>query len=220
MQRNGTPMNTIASLALASATALACGAAQAEDNIVKLGVSVYTTHSKTSGISGIGVPPGAADATTGDATTAIFTYERLVTPNVGIEVVLGYPPTIKADAVGSVAFLGDDILSARSVSPTLLLNWHFGDAGATWRPYVGIGVNFTRFTDIKSSLASDVQMSDSWGIAGQVGINYAINKNWGLFGSIAALKVKSDLVAVGSTVLRTTIDFRPIVYSLGVSYAF
>lgn len=219
MQRNGRPMNTIASLALASAAALACAAARAEDNIVKLGISQYTTHSKTTGISGIGVPPGA-DATTGDATTAIFTYERLVTPNVGVEFVLGYPPTIKANATGSVAFLGDGVLSAKSVSPTLIFNWHFGEAGDTWRPYVGIGVNFTRFTNIKSSLATDVQMSDSWGIAGQVGINYAIDKNWGLFGSIAALKVKSDLVASGSTVLTTTIDFRPIVYSLGVSYAF
>jgi outer membrane protein len=212
-------MKTIASLALASAAALACGAAQAEDNIVKLGVSQYTTHSKTTGVTGIGVPPGA-DATTTDATTAIFTYERMVMPNLGVELVLGYPPTIKGNAAGSVAFLGDDILSAKNVSPTLLLNWHFGEAGDTWRPYVGIGVNFTRFTDIKSSLATDVQMSDSWGIAGQVGINYAIDKNWGLFGSIAALKVKSDLVAAGSTVLTTTIDFRPIVYSLGVSYAF
>jgi outer membrane protein len=212
-------MKTIATLALASAAAIACGAAQAEDNIVKLGVSQYTTHSKTTGVTGIGVPPGA-DATTTDATTAIFTYERMVMPNLGVELVLGYPPTIKGNAAGSVAFLGDDILSAKNVSPTLLLNWHFGEAGDTWRPYVGIGVNFTRFTDIKSSLATDVQMSDSWGIAGQVGINYAIDKNWGLFGSIAALKVKSDLVAAGSTVLTTTIDFRPIVYSLGVSYAF
>jgi outer membrane protein len=141
-------------------------------------------------------------------------------PNVGIELVIGVPPTIKGNAAGTVAFLGDDILSAKSVSPTLLVNYHFGSAGDTWRPYVGLGINYTRFIDAKSSLATDVSLGDSWGIAGQIGLNYAINNNWGLFGSIAALQVKSKLVASGPSVLTTTIDFRPVVYSFGASYAF
>jgi outer membrane protein W len=32
--------------------------------------------------------------------------------------------------------------------------------------------------------------------------------------------VKTDLVATGSTVLTTTIDFKPITYTVGVSYRF
>jgi outer membrane protein len=219
MQRIGTPMKTIALLAAACGIALTCGVAQAEDNIVKFAVSEYTTHSKTSGLSGIGVPPGA-DATTSNATTVIFTYERLVMPNVGVELVVGVPPTIKGNGAGSVAFLGDNILSAKSVSPTLLVNYHFGSAGDTWRPYVGVGVNYTRFIDANSSLATNVSLGDSWGAAGQIGLNYAINNNWGLFGSIAAVQVKSKLVASGPSLLTTTIDFRPIIYSFGVSYAF
>ena len=54
----------------------------------------------------------------------------------------------------------------------------------------------------------------------QAGVDYFFNKQWGLFASVAAVKVKSDLVATGSTVLTTTIDFRPLVYSAGVSYRF
>jgi hypothetical protein len=41
-----------------------------------------------------------------------------------------------------------------------------------------------------------------------------------MFASVARVDVKSDLVAVGSTVLTTTIDFRPVTYSLGVWYRF
>ena len=104
-------------------------AAPTADNVVKLGVTDYDTHSKTNGISGIGVPPGA-DAEVGSATTAIFVYERLFTPNIGLEFVLGIPPRIKAKATGSVAFLGDDVLSAKNVAPTLLLNYHFFGSGA------------------------------------------------------------------------------------------
>ena len=206
-------------LAAAAVLALSVGAAQAQDNIFKAGVARYTTHSQTNGITGIGVPPGA-DAKVGNATALIFTYERLVQPNLGIEFVLGIPPTIHAKGAGTTAFLGDDVLSAKNVAPTLLFNYHFGVAGDTWRPYLGVGINYTKFTDAKSVLAPDVKLSDSVGLAAQAGVDYALDKQWGLFGSISALKVKSDLVAVGSSVLQTTIDFRPIVYSFGVSYKF
>jgi outer membrane protein len=201
-----------------SAAALLAPVAQAQDNVLKIGLTRYDTHAKTNGIRGIGVPPGA-DAEVGDATTVIFVYERLLTPNVGVELVLGIPPKIKARASGSVAFLGE-VLTARNVAPTLIVNYHFGQPGDTWRPYVGAGINYTRFTDIKSTLAPKVEMSDSVGPMVQAGVDYTINKEWSLFASIAAVKVKSDLVASGATVLQTTIDFRPTTYSFGASYRF
>jgi len=210
-------------LSLVVATALACGAfaAQAQDNVFKIGVTRYDTHAKTNGISGIGVPPGA-DATVGDATTVIFVYERLFGPNWGAEIVLGVPPTVKAKASGSVAFLNatGTVLSAKHLAPTLLVNYHFLAPGATFRPYVGAGINYTRFTDVKSSLAPDVEMGSSWGPAVQVGVNYAISKDIDAFFSLAAVKVKSKVVATGATVLTTTVDFRPTIYSAGVAYRF
>jgi outer membrane protein len=202
-----------------TAAMLVAVTATAQENVVKVAVTEYTTHAQTNGISGIGVPPGA-DATVGNATTAVFTYERLLTPNVGAEIALGVPPTIKANAAGSVAFLGNDILSAKIVAPAFFLNYHFGAVGDTWRPYLGIGFNYTRFMSIQSTLASSVQMSDSWGWAVKGGVAYAVDKQWSLFGSVAALEVKTKLVASGATVLQTSIDFKPIVYTLGAAYSF
>jgi outer membrane protein len=193
--------------------------AAAQDNVVKFGVSEYTTHSRTNGISGVGVPAGA-DAETGNSTTVILVYERMFTPNIGGEFVIGLPPKIKAKATGTVAFLGDDVLSARNVSPTLFLNFHFGTPGDVWRPYLGAGINYTRFVRVESKLAPDVKMSDSTGWAAQAGVDYTLNREWSLFASVAALKVKSKVVASGSTVLQTTIDFRPIVYTVGLGYRF
>jgi outer membrane protein len=204
---------------LFAAALLACGSACAQDNILKLGVIRYDTHSQSTGIQGIGIPAGA-DAETGDANTVIVVYERMFTPNFGAEIVLGVPPKITARATGSVAFLGDDVLSAKNVAPTLLFNYHFGNASDTWRPYVGAGVNFTRFVDIKSPLAPDIAMSDSVGLAFQAGVDYALSRQWGLFASIAKVHVQTDLVAVGSTVLTTTINLRPVTYNVGVSYRF
>jgi outer membrane protein len=209
---------TIRSLSLLLAATLLSGGAWAQLNTAKLGVIYYQTHARTNGITGLGVPPGA-DADVGNATTLLFTYEREIMPHVGIEAVLGWPPTIKARGAGTVPFLGE-VLSAKNVAPTLLLNYRFGDAGAVLRPYVGLGVNYTHFAEAKTPYGWDVNLSDSWGWAAQAGMDYAINREWGLFASIAAVRVKSDLVAIGAAVLRTTIDFRPITYAAGVSYKF
>ncbi|MEP6874938.1 MAG: OmpW family outer membrane protein [Burkholderiales bacterium] len=198
---------------------LVCGAAQAQDNSLKFGVAEYTTHSRTNGVSGVGVPPGA-DAETGNATTLVVDYERLINPSWGVSLAIGIPPKIKAKATGSVAFLGDDVLTAKNVSPTLFVNYHFGAAGDTWRPYLGLGINYTKFVGIESKLASDVQMSDSVGPAATAGLEYALSKDWSLWASVTALKVKSDVVATGATVLTTTIDFRPVVYTFGAVYKF
>jgi len=203
---------------VAVATLAGSCAAQAQDNVVKLGLTRYDTHARTTGIQGIGVPAGA-DAAVGDATTLIAVYERLLSPNMGVELVLGVPPKISSRATGSVAFLGE-VLTARNVAPTLLFNYHFGDSANQVRPYVGVGLNWTRFVGVKSTLAPSVEMSDSFGWAVQGGVSVALDKRWGMFASVATLKVKSDLVAAGSTVLTTTIDFRPVVYSAGVSYCF
>ena len=199
---------------------LACGVAAAADgeNIVKLGVARYDTHSCTTGIVGTGVPPGA-DARTRDATTLVFAYERMLGLNLGVELVMGVPPTIKADATGSIAGPGSDILSAKAIAPTLLLSYHFGDVQSRLRPYVGAGVNYTHFANIRSKLG-DAHLSDSTGLALELGLRYSLTKEWGMFASIVKVDAKTRLTTTGGADLGTTIDLKPLVYSAGVSYAF
>lgn len=208
-----------AALAVTLALAAAAAHAQQPPNTFKIGAILYQPHSKTDGIRGIGVPPGA-DAEVGSATTLLLTYERALTPNVGVELVLGVPPRIKAKATGTVAFLGDDVLSAKNVAPTLFVTYHFGAPGDRLRPYAGLGINYTKFASPRSKLADNVELSDSTGLAMHLGADYAVGNNWGLFASIARVDVKSKLVATGTTVLESTIDFRPTTYSLGAYFRF
>jgi outer membrane protein len=210
-----TPIRTLAVLAVASALS---APALAQLNTFKAGAIRYQPDAKTSGITGLGVPPGA-DADIGSVDTLVLTYERALTPHIGVEFVLGVPPTVKARGAGSVAFLGE-VLSAKNLAPTLLVNYHFGDVGARLRPYVGLGLNYTKFIGKKTPYAWTIHLSDSLGLAAQAGVDYSIDKQWGLFASVGAVKVKSDLVAVGATVLQTTIDFRPVTFAAGVSYKF
>lgn len=208
------------SIAAAAATTLGTAQAQSTDtlNTVKLGVTYYQTHSQTNGVTGLGVPAGA-DAKVGNATTVIGVYERQIAPDLGLELVLGVPPTIKAKGAGTVEFLGE-VLSAKNVAPTLFATYHFGQKGQTLRPYAGLGVNYTKFTGVTTPYGWKVNLSDSWGLAGQVGVDYALTPQLGLWSSVAMVQVKSKLVAVGANVLQSTIDFKPIVYSAGVSYKY
>jgi outer membrane protein len=213
------PIRLVALAALA-ATGLAApvlAQAQAQGITVKGGVIQYNTNSKTDGVTGVGIPAGA-DAKTGNATTALLTFEYEFLPSVGVELVLGIPPKITAKGTGSVAFLGE-VLSARNVAPTLLFNYHF-DLGGGFRPYIGLGVNYTKFIDVKSPYFADVKLSDSKGLAGQIGFDYDISKDWGLFASVGKAQVKSKVVAQGATVLQSTIDFRPITFAFGAGYKF
>ena len=210
--------NRFIAIHVATVATLACAGAQAQVHTLKLGVAQYTTHERTTGVTGVGIPAGA-DATIGDAGTVLLVYEYTLQPNLGIELVLGIPPKIKARASGSVAFLGD-VLTAKNLGPTVLLTYHFGQAGDSLRPYVGLGVNYTKFTGVTTPYGWQVSLSDSVGLAGHVGLDYAIDKQWGLYASVAAAKVKSDLVAVSGTVLQTTIDFKPIIYSAGLLFRF
>ncbi len=216
------PLAIVVGLVVASSTA------QAQDNMIKFGVVYYDTNSSTSGLTATPpVLPAGADAKTGDATTVVLAYERALTPNIGIKLDLGWPPTIKAEATGPIAGLGE-ILSAKNVSPTVFLTYAFGQPGDTWRPSVAAGLNYTYFADAKSPYSNDIEMSDSWGLALQVGLDYAIDKNWGLFASVTRIDVKTDVVAKGVRVpgvpvpidLATSVDFKPWTYSIGLSYRF
>ena len=83
-----------------------------------------------------------------------------------------------------------------------------------------MGVNYTRFADAKPTEGWQLSLSDRWGLAAQAGVGFAINCQWSLLASVGAAQVKSNLVAIGAAVLRTTIDFSPITLAAGESFKF
>lgn len=211
---------TIRALAVA-ALAAGAAAAQAQDypvNVLKAGITRYDTHAQTKGVTGLGVPPGA-DAETTDATTVVFIYERMLSPNLGVELVLGVPPKIEGYAKGSVDYLGK-VVEARSVAPTLLVNWHFRQPSDAFRPYVGLGINYTHFSNRKSPYGWKIHMEDSWGPAAEAGFSYKFDRQWGAFASVAVIHVKSELVGEGPAIIKTEVNYRPVVFTGGVSYSF
>ncbi len=135
----------------------------------------------------------------GAANTAGVNVKQAVTPeldltymftkNIGAELILG---TSKHNVTSG----GGDIGSVWVLPPTLTLQYHFMP-DADFRPYVGAGINYTRFYNTNFKTAEALTGADSvnikknsWGGALQIGADYAINKN--VFVNLDVKKVWMD----------------------------
>jgi outer membrane protein len=134
------------------------------------------------------------------------------TKNIAAELVLTYPQTVDITASGA------QIGKIKALPPSLLVQYHFTDLGA-FKPYVGLGVNYTLFFSRDNILGGGASVDrSSLGLAAQVGFDYMFNKNWGLNLDVKYIQMETD-VAVGGTKIGT-LNLSPVTAGVGVSYRF
>ena len=132
------------------------------------------------------------------------------TRNIALELIAA---TTKHD----VSSFGADIGSVKVLPPTLTLQYHFTDLGA-FKPYVGVGLNYTHFYD-QNLLAGAVKVDgSSWGAALQAGLDYSLDKNWVLNADVKYIWMKTDASMLG--VPLGTLTLNPWVFGVGVGYRF
>lgn len=122
------------------------------------------------GIPALGVPAGV-QAEVGNAGSAFVSLGRFLTPHWAIEgVILALPFEHEVRGAGTIARLGP-VATLKQLPPTLILHRYFGDAAASFRPALGLGINYTRFFGAKATPALEqytggpttVSLSSSWG---------------------------------------------------------
>ena len=75
---------------------------------------------------------------------------------------------------------GTKIGSTKQMPPTVSLQYHFQPT-EKFQPYVGFGINYTNFFSEKTTgplEGSDLNLGDSWGLAGQIGFDVLFNDDW------------------------------------------
>jgi outer membrane protein len=140
-----------------------------------------------------------------------FTY--MITNNIGAELILG-TSRHEVDA-GST-----DLGKVSVLPPTLTLQYHFTPQ-ATFRPYVGAGLNYTRFYDNELNAGVNTPLSvksNSFGPALQVGADYMITKSFFVNVDVKKLWVKTDVSLAGAPL--GTLTLNPWVYGIGVGTTF
>jgi len=140
-----------------------------------------------------------------------FTY--FVTRNIGLELILA---TKKHTITSNGAGIGDVSL----LPPTLTVQYHFAPDSPSFRPYVGAGVNYTRFYDINLLNGAATVDKSSWGGAIQLGADFPINKTFFINVDVKKIWIDTDvkLTATGATAANFKIN--PVIFGLGVGMKF
>lgn len=112
------------------------------------------------------VVDGTLDVEVGSDTQLSLTAEYFFTDNIGLEILAATPFTHDID-VGDGAVTGE----TKHLPPTVSVNYHFTQFSG-FKPYVGVGINYTNFFEEKSS-AGTLELDDSWGLAAQIEIGRA-----------------------------------------------
>jgi outer membrane protein len=231
-----TPPNPIARAA-AALLAACLGSASAQDaplaNEVRAGAYYIHYDVSADDLSGPFTPPGL-NLSVDDSTTLYLAYVRRLDEHWGVELAAGIPPETRTRGkgpaiLGSVPYAGQEIATAKWFSPSLLLNYTFLDPSFAVRPYVGAGINFTRFYDLRATPAgmaanggpTSAHLTSSWGPAATVGVSWRLTDRVSAYASWSAARVDSHYTSDTSGVVRETrIRFNPQSWIVSMGYAF
>jgi outer membrane protein len=220
------------------AAALLGAAAAHAQYTVQFGGLYLDPGATASNTTGALTPTNALSLNVKPVSTVFFSVGREINADWDLQLSLGYPPThditlkvTNASALPpSVASQdGNKIGTVRQIAPTLFANYKFGDTASAFRPFIGIGINYTMFdqptsNSLNNSInggTTNAKLSDSWGLAAQVGATYKLSGPWTLNAAISTADVNTTLTTNTDGVERkTNIKFSPAAYILSVGYKF
>jgi outer membrane protein len=211
---------------LAALSGAACSQTTVRLGAVHIGLSVDSPNLTSNGPAFLTPQPAGLDVR--DKSTLLFSVSQRINEHFDAEIVLGVPPRHDVVGTGTLAPFGT-ISRVRQAAPTAFLNYSFFEGSAAFRPFVGVGVNYTRFYDAASTASGDlasggptrIVLTKSTGMAAQAGFTYKFDQRWSLCASVVRADVESDLTATtGSIERKTNIKFNPTAVSASLGYTF
>ena len=155
------------------------------------------------------------DLSVNDKTIPEVDITYFFSPNLAAELILTYPQ--KHDIRAG----GDKIGSLKHLPPTLTLQYHFG--GMSFRPYVGAGINYTRFSSVEFAPAVVTALDpsidkNSFGLAVQAGVDFPLGGGWLLNLDVKKVQIKTDVFSAGTKAGTFKVD--PLLLAVGVGKRF
>jgi outer membrane protein len=169
--------------------------------------------------------------------TVGITTEYYVTDNIGVAMLVGLPLKVDLVGEGSLQKYGN-LGSTKPMPPAIELRYHLFSAESKFRPFIGLGVNYTWFTQVRISNSQFVtdnlgpggsahaELSSSWNPVFEIGASYAITKHWSVGTSVGYIPVKTRLTLYGQTATGTqivstsTLRLNPLNVFVNVAYTF
>lgn len=204
-------------IAAAGAVALA-GTASAQDLLhnlqVKVGVSSIMPDESAS-ISVIG-----GDVNISNEFVPTVQLEYFFTDNISAELLCCMA---RHDVKAENTLLGEvDLGKVSHFPPTVTLKYRWTNFGP-WQPYVGAGVNYTRFFDNKppaSGPVTAISYDSSWGGALQAGLDYKFDDHWSLNVDVRKVWISTDVNIQAGATINASVDVNPMIVTVGTGYRF
>ncbi|MCP1471145.1 outer membrane protein [Sphingobium sp. OAS761] len=213
----------IAAAAVTGAAAAPAQAAQGDVLVRLRGIMVAPNEKSGSVLPGF---PGEKVSVNNTITPEIdVTY--MATDHVGFELIAATSRHTVSGRTGTTGSLGE-LVRTNALPPTLTVQYHLAP-GAKVRPYVGAGINYTLFFNNNASDAlvaavgkTKVHLSDSFGWAGQVGLDIDLTDRMFLNFDVKYIdmdtRARLTTTAAGTQSVKVSLD--PFVFGVGVGMKF
>jgi len=220
---------SLLALALFSGLSTVALANQAGDFIVRGGLTNVNPDSGKSAIMLSGAD-STMSLTVDDNTQLGLNFVYFYNSNLAVEVLAATPFTHDVYIQDKNAVLGVDGAKLGEVTqlpPTISALYYF-DSNSVFKPYVGLGLNYTvffneKFADAPKNLGlSNLSLDGSFGYSVQVGADYEIDKHWSVNTSVRYIDINTDATfsVGGNNIGKASISVDPMVYSVMIGYKF
>lgn len=217
--------------ALALTVPVAAQAYQPGDFIVRAGVAHVDPHEDSGELRLDGTRVSGTKASVDGENQLGLTFAYMLNEHVGIELLAATPFNHTVSVSGLGAGLDGKLADIKQLPPTLSLQYYPMAASSPLQPYVGVGINYTKFFDTdltgnrKDQGFSNLKLKDSVGLAGQVGVDYLLTDNFLLNASVWYVDIDTKATVDGPSALsigktKVDVDIDPWVYMVGVGYKF
>jgi outer membrane protein len=220
---------TVLVLAMAAAFAPALAMAEAGDIVVRVRAA-YVNPDESSKLGSylaplLGSPADAGDKLeVGSNWIPEIDFSYYITKNIAAELILatGTRHDVNISGVGG-AVASQPLGSVNLLPPTLTVQWHFMP-DQMFDPYVGAGLNYTRFMDNKlytNQLAQPINVDrNSWGGALQAGFDVNLKDGWLINADIKKVWISTDVYLTNTHTKIDSLDIDPWVFGIGVGKKF
>ena len=182
-----------------------------------------------------GLPAGSTQVAVNTNTQLGLTIDYKINNQWTAELIAATPFSHDISVKGS-AIDGLDVGNTKHLPPTLVAQYHFDMGNSNLDPFVGVGVNYTKFYDasasdtLKTTLRAlnvttandevDLALDDSFGVALQAGVNYKINDHWGAHVAISKIDIdtQANVTVNGNSIQKVDVQIDPMVVMVGLRF--
>jgi outer membrane protein len=228
---------TALALLIAATFAPSLAFAEAGDWVVRMR-AVNINPDEDSNLTAFTAPPSGGARLDGDLTVDSNTIPEwdisyYVTKNIAVELILALGSKHDVNLTSSklngqsAPSLNENLGEVNVLPPTLTVQWHF-NPDQMIDPYVGAGINYTRFMDknLNHTVGGDIEVDrNSWGGALQVGVDVNLKDGWQINADVKKLWIDTDVsFSHGNGIFPKqkidSLDIDPWVFGLGVGKRF